>query len=322
MNNTSPQSLLLALHWIQQTSNLFTSELSPWFVDSVLPADFSLPYEHNPELALLTEQINQKGHLRLGIYYEYLWQFLISQHPQMKLLAHNLPVRTIEDNLKKTLGEFDLIYRYGHHIYHRELAVKFYLGVPNAFDSEFSTLNQWVGPGLKDRLDRKMKRMLSHQIVLGDQPHGLQTLYDIGVPSANKEIVMQGRLFYPWQEDCPAPQFSHPNHLRGIWMPVSAFKDWLKSSVKPFMQLQDKTQWVHNGKIECTSNVTCSELSSLKSPVYLLQGDQHLFIVPDQWYEQAKAFSKLSSSLIKGSETVTNSTAQVNQKTIFPAAEP
>ena len=43
---------------------------------------------------------------RLGIYYERLWHYLLTQDPDSNLLAHNLPVRAGG----RTIGEFDCLF--------------------------------------------------------------------------------------------------------------------------------------------------------------------------------------------------------------------
>ena len=296
MIKTSPQSLLQALHWIMATPPLFTDSASPFMVHSSVPDGFSMPDSEHPSLRKLSDSINQKQRLRLGIYYETLWHCLLELHPECAMLAHNLPVRVRQDNATITLGEFDLIYQHQNQIFHRELAVKFYLGLPDSDKtSSSSPHNHWVGPGLKDRLDRKMQRTLNHQINLGDMSEGQQVLKDQGIHSINKEVCIQGRLFYPLKGHCAPPINSHPEHPRGIWMTLSQFNDWYQDNtihqekhVQQFL-IPEKLQWIGfiPPKTWLSANELLAELGSLQTPQLIYTTKHCLFLVPDQWPEDA-----------------------------------
>lgn len=289
---TSPDSLIQALEWACHTSNLFTPELSSCMVASALPQHF-LPLDYKTsELNILADRINQKQHLRLGIYYEYLWHFLLKHQPDCRLLAHNLPVRTLASGVRQTLGEFDLIYESRGKYYHRELAVKFYLGIPSDDDSlSCSPFNHWVGPGLKDRLDRKMERMLNHQILLGDSEEGAKALLDIGVEAGQKEILVQGRLFYPVNGHCPPPAHAHPDHLSGLWMTLSEFRHRYGDINNHRFLMSGKKQWIsHSPEGEWLDfDELYKQLRQLNSAQYVYCYPQHLFIVPDGWPDRAES---------------------------------
>ena len=303
MKLTSPDALIQALKWISTTPNLFTSELSSFIADSPTPCDFILPEERDESLLALAHSLSQPSHLRLGIYYERLWHYWLHQQPHIDLIAHNLPVRAVDNTIKKTLGEFDIIYQHKERTVHRELAVKFYLGVPNPNlkdqNHRISSMNQWVGPGLKDRLDRKMQHMLSHQILLGSTKEGQQVLAERGLHAIEQEILVQGRLFYPLKGLCPAPEFSHPAHYRGLWMTLSDFKQNHPLQVQSTYHIMNKPQWI--SAQPQSPSISCDELllhlENLAAPEYIYSGEQHIFIVPDDWPKQASltAFSVFSN---------------------------
>ena len=274
-----------------ETPPLFSDSASPFMVTSAVPDGFSLPDSADSLLQTLSDSINQKQRLRLGIYYETLWHCLLESHPEYTMLAHNLPVRVRKENATITLGEFDLIYQYQNQMFHRELAVKFYLGVPDSDESSVhSPHNHWVGPGLKDRLDRKMQRTLNHQINLGDISEGQQALKSLGIHSVNKEVFIQGRLFYPLHGHCPPPVYSHPDHLRGIWMTRSEFNDWYSHYNIQHFFIPVKLQWIGFIPPETWLSVDelLSELNSLQTPQLVYTTKHCLFIVPDQWPEDAR----------------------------------
>ena len=74
----------------------------------------------------LLEHLARRRGSRLGIYFEQLWHFFLTEDPAVDLVAHNLPVRA--DG--RTIGEFDCLYycRERRRHVHLELAVKYYLG--------------------------------------------------------------------------------------------------------------------------------------------------------------------------------------------------
>jgi len=115
--------------------------------------------DHDPE-ALLDCLAGQRSP-RLGLYFERLWYFFLSEDPGFDLLAHNLPVR----EGGRTLGEFDLIYfcHARQRAVHLELALKFYLGYGNYADNTSPT-RAWLGHNSKDRLYLKLERLQGHQV--------------------------------------------------------------------------------------------------------------------------------------------------------------
>ncbi|TDG11940.1 DUF1853 family protein [Seongchinamella unica] len=137
---------------------------------------------------------------RLGIYFESLWQFFLSNEPQVELLASNLPVRAGG----KTLGEFDLVYfcHRRQRPVHLELALKFYLCAPGMDGSEWQ---HWLGPNVKDRLDRKLTRMLEHQARLSEQAQAREVLAALGVESPLREVEVKGRLYRQYAVTTVAP---------------------------------------------------------------------------------------------------------------------
>jgi hypothetical protein len=157
---------------------------------------------------------------RLGSYFESLLLFWLSWpgNPLYRLVGHNLAVRT----KTRTLGELDFLVeeRQSGTLQHWEVAVKFYLGVaPGGAHAD------WIGPGLRDRLDLKVERLLQHQLGLTTRPEAVGLLRHMDLPLPVPVCLLKGRLFYPsgarladW-----APEGSAPGHQTGWWMPQAAF---------------------------------------------------------------------------------------------------
>lgn len=169
--------------------------------------------------APLREALVRRGG-RLGGYFESLLDGWLAWpgNPLYRRLHHGLAVRRD----KRTLGEFDFLVedRRSGELQHWEVAVKFYLGIAPG-----GSPAAWVGPGLKDRLDLKLQRLLGHQLPLGDLPEARELLQSLGLSRPRPVGLVRGRLFYP-ADACPAdwaPKGAAPGHLKGWWMPANAF---------------------------------------------------------------------------------------------------
>lgn len=161
-----------------------------------------LKLDQNP--ARLKNALNKQKSLRLGHYFEALVACWLEISPRYTLLAQQIQLRTEH----KTLGELDFIVQEQStaKIIHLEVAVKFYLGHANT-----AAMNNWHGPGLKDRLDLKFNHLRRHQTQLS---HHFPE--KTGYPIDATACMLKGRLFYP--PDCHnTASFSAPKHLRGCW---------------------------------------------------------------------------------------------------------
>ena len=224
---------------------------------------------------------------RLGLYYETLWHYLLSNDPEIEFIAHNLPVR----DGKRTIGEFDCLYwsqREQQHI-HLELAVKFYLGVPDR--------GIWLGPGQKDRLDLKLARLEDHQARLSHHPCAQALLADIGIKHCESRIDLKGYLFQP-EAGMPAPEDYDQRNRMFNWYPLSRFgelaaraanglawqeiprRNWLSS-----YHCDDPARRSSAMQLECLHQ----RLTNHCRPVLLAACDargvemQRCFVTPDAW---------------------------------------
>jgi hypothetical protein len=177
---------------------------------------------------------------RLGTYFETLLLFWLSWpgNPLYRLVGHNIPVRT----RTRTLGELDFLVeeRQSGALQHWEVAVKFYLGVAPG-----GAHHDWIGPGLRDRLDLKVERLLQHQLGLTSRPEALGLLRHMGLPLPAPVCLLKGRLFYPpaarpadW-----APAGAAPGHQTGWWMPQAAFLEQHGNAALRWIRLP-KEHWL------------------------------------------------------------------------------
>ncbi|TDX32924.1 hypothetical protein DFO67_101218 [Modicisalibacter xianhensis] len=161
---------------------------------------------------------------RLGHYHEVLWHFLLDNAPGTRLLAHNLPVR--DD--KRTLGEIDVLYtaRNDPQPIHLELAIKYYLGLPQGPGAPDSQA-RWIGPGCADSLAIKRQRTIVSQLPLSHTHEARAVLKPYTEQTPLQHLAMPGTLFHPWSADragaLPPPREATPHALTGDWLHIA---DW------------------------------------------------------------------------------------------------
>ena len=194
--------------------------------------------DQNPKT--LHQHLNELRSPRLGIYYEALNAFFWQQYPGNQLLAQNLQVQ--ESN--KTLGEFDLITNRAGKNLHIELAVKYYLGVPDNRCKQASQWQQWLGPNCNDRLDIKMQRLLSHQLRLSQTKAGKACLNKHITGELSCNLQLQGYLFYPAHSTMPTPQHIGNDHLRGKWYYLDHFLTELENLNNSLWLNTPKSRWL------------------------------------------------------------------------------
>ncbi|MEM0955549.1 MAG: DUF1853 family protein [Pseudomonadota bacterium] len=234
--------------------------------------------------ASLLAFLGERASGRLGLYYERLWQYLLEHDPDIELIGHNVPVR----DKHKTAGEFDCLYRClrsNTHI-HLELAVKFYLGVHSE--------NAWLGPNVRDRLDRKVDHLTSRQIRLGEHPASRDVLAALGIHACEQRIDMKGYLFAP-AAGMPAPEGFNVKNALQHWLPVGAFDPAAPGHYQWYVL--PRARWL--GPYRATPEdaiskaelltVVRSELQRTKRPLQLVACDEdgyerkRCFVTPDDW---------------------------------------
>lgn len=251
---------------------------------------------------LLKEIANVKS-TRLGVYYETLWHFYFSHHPEWELLHHNLQV----ERKGITLGAFDFLCRRGSEYWHIEAAVKFYLCNATS-PAAAQDWHHWIGPSSNDRLDLKLARMQQHQLPLHKTLEAralLQTLY----PDAQgwkTGLCMQGYLFSPAATNCN-PAFSHDAHGKGNWYYLSNFLQLQGDHASLQWIIVERRQWLSPAHIDDETVLTQSadlvarleyQVGEMKRPLLLAalkkanptdkswQEDRRAFVVPDTWPNQ------------------------------------
>ncbi|WP_237055433.1 DUF1853 family protein [Microbulbifer sediminum] len=229
----------------------------------------------------------QRSASRLGAYFENLWAFAFTHHPDYRLLHRNLPLRAGG----RTLGELDFIVR--HHpsglTEHWEIAVKFYLQVQEEF---------WVGPGLRDRLDIKLARMREHQLPLIRQPAAAELLAQQGICIERQWALMPGRLFRPLDDgNTSLHRTINPATAHYWWAPADEFLFHFAALPYRWVRLP-KRAWLAERGYLVTDTASCEAFAAnlreegSRGPVCVAAQNEtgeavRGFIVPDNWLDLA-----------------------------------
>lgn len=290
------------LHWMCHAPQLLDSPLTinlaahlPVNLDDILRQWDAAP-EKGPDLLTATAP------RRLGLYFEALYECLMSELLGWTVLARNLPIRHAGD----TLGELDFVVRNAATgaVEHHEIAVKFYLGYRYENGEVL-----WHGPNARDRLDLKTLHLLEQQSRRLQLDATSAALQSRGIPNPTlSRIFMPGYLFYPWHSptinitaDSAAGVFHSPgrvpnNHSRGSWLyrdevDIAAKEDiWVPLRkphwLGPWLQAEaPDSELTEQALAEIDTSATPRLFAALKfdDETRLWQETERFFVVPRSW---------------------------------------
>jgi len=186
----------------------------------------------------IPDDMREQRRAPIGRYFERLVAFWLAKQPGVSNFHENLRVQ----GASETLGEIDMLFTYALHVYHWELAVKFYLGV-----GDLSSASSWHGPRARDRLDTKLDKLLGKQLQLPSHPEAAACLAALGMTSPESYAFVKGYLFHPidcWQDrSVELPAGVNPDHKRGWWLPVQRCGE-LHSLPAAGWQILQKPDWL------------------------------------------------------------------------------
>ena len=116
-------------------------------------------------------------HKYLGKRAEYFMLAYLNQVNQYQPVYHSLQIQTDKST---TLGELDFLFfdKLNQEWTHLELVCKFYVFTG---ENETESIEQWIGPNLKDRLDYKIHKLKTHQLQICKQVETQQLLKSLNV---------------------------------------------------------------------------------------------------------------------------------------------
>ncbi|WP_159738719.1 DUF1853 family protein [Vibrio atypicus] len=241
--------------WIAKTPSLFESKPPFESLQDLIPPPIrSRHYDGNP---------------RLGFLYQHLCSELLTNTSKYSVELEEIQINRENG---QTLGAIDLILN-NHQTQaqeHWEVAIKFYL------------LHQgtWFGPNAHDQLDKKLDRMLTHQLKMSDTAEFL-TQYP-HLAELSEHLLLQGRLYTnpfspePIPDECLGLKINK-SQIAGHWCYQS--------------------QWEQIGELlyELEKPLWAIGLKEFNEPIEKPNGrfvhaqtkeGQFWFVVPDNWPNQ------------------------------------
>lgn len=200
------------LAWLCQAPQLIHSPIT-FEPTQYLPSNYPrILSAWDQNTAAAPPQLHEPPQRRLGFYFERLYQILLEDLLGWPILLKNQQIQSSG----RTIGELDFVVhnQADDRIEHHEIAIKFYLGVPEPTGSAL-----WYGPNARDRLDIKTSRLLEQQSRRTQHPETIALLAESQVTGPlTPRIFMPGYLFYPTEQHPIAPDYVPTGHLRGRWM--------------------------------------------------------------------------------------------------------
>ncbi|MBV1774976.1 DUF1853 family protein [Burkholderiaceae bacterium DAT-1] len=168
---------------------------------------------------------------RLGRYAEHLMQHHLARLPDLKVLAAQ---HTLKQN-GRTLGELDFLIRWPDaQLLHIELSVKIYI----AFEQKHRV--DYIGPGLRDALILKLRKLQRHQLQL-TQREDVQSM--LGIDHAADSLAwIKGWIFYRNPSEIPVSCLLNPAHLKGWWR--HAGEPWPSHSIDSRWRILARHEWM------------------------------------------------------------------------------
>lgn len=198
----------------------------------------------------LTAFLDPYAKFRVGEYFEGLVLYWLEKISQLKIVAQQQQIR----EGKQTIGEVDFLFEdESGELNHWETAVKFYLYYP----VDNPTGSHFVGPNASDWFEKKIKRLLGHQL-----PFGKKHFPEI----TRSKAFVKGMIFYHPHLKPPdqLPQKLSANHLRGTWIRFSEL-DWLNDKKENCVyQVMQKPYWL-SPEVSLSENQELKSFEELKS---------------------------------------------------------
>ncbi|MDA9556288.1 DUF1853 family protein [Vibrio sp.] len=253
--------------WVLRTPTLFTASPNTPIVE-YFPANIN----DQPSYPDIGNEYT--GNYRLGFVYQYVCEQLIRHHPNYSILAEEIQLN--KEN-GQTLGAIDLILSNlnTEGIEHWEVAIKFYLLKEGI----------WYGPNAHDQLDKKLDRMLSHQLMMSQT-----TLFKEQYPQwpqLDPKLLIQGRLYTNPFENEPVPNQClnaslNTERIKGYW----CYRSQVHLITSKLYHL-NKPEWI-TGKTQDSKEVT-----EFGEKFIHCQDENGVFwfIMPEHWPESTKVKS-------------------------------
>ncbi|WP_415903610.1 DUF1853 family protein [Neptuniibacter sp. QD29_5] len=217
----------------------------------------------------------------LGGYYENIVNHILNNDHHLSDIKRNIKIF----NNEATLGELDFIGGSSTGDFHLECAIKYYLRIGSG-----TKLEDFIGPGKRDRLDLKYERMVEHQLRVSKTPQGILACKSEGLSPAIFVMLVQGYLFHPFAEfgsKIALHPTINPSHLQGWWLRQNELgqindSDFYSIMHKPRWLIADQSNLLDYAELK-------TELSKADRPILVARIDKkgkeldRGFVVPNEW---------------------------------------
>ena len=250
---------------LQDTMDISVVSSQEWWEWFLAAKDWMAADDQNPEN--LNQSINTQRQYKLGLYAEDLVLYYLRNASPYELIAHDLQSFIG----KRSIGAFDFIVRAPcGQIEHWEMAIKYFV--------QHTATNQWsdfIGPGGKDSLQRKMDKMLKRQILLGDRPEAQEGLQQKGIPlPTHKRILSLGKLFKAHHHSYVHPLHGDPTQPTGRWTKQSLFFEYLSQHPDRRWHHRKHPRWIAPTLLSTTE----SSMESHTLKTWLTEQKQHIML--------------------------------------------
>lgn len=207
-----------------------------WSVESATPllaqSGFPITTESTIDITK-TPSLTKTHSRRLGKYFEDLIEEWLLARDEISHLHRSIQIFEKD----KTLGECDFLFLRDGQPIHWEVAIKFYLLMP---DGRF-----W-GPNFSDRLDIKVNRLINHQIPIVQTKEAKRQIPREFRENVQSEVFFKGQLFYPYGAPRTIPEGINPDHEWGYWLAhgTEAYKEFLDERCSDAFQIVPKMRWL------------------------------------------------------------------------------
>lgn len=235
----------------------------------------------------LIKALPPKRSSKIGLIFEDLLAFWFSHHPSWSLLAHDEQIF----NGRETAGALDFLIDTSSAIVHLEVAVKFYL-----CRNDSSAWSDWVGPSLRDNLERKLLRIRDHQLPLAqtEATHRHCRFKKLPPPQTSLAVI-KGIFFGHWGSPLVAPYFGKVP--TGIWLFADELDSYLGERPEHRWAERRRPHWlaplISSAAIGLSAAQLKEELilrprmfSALHKVDQLWRERERIFLLPDHWEMQ------------------------------------
>lgn len=208
---------------------------------------FSIPSFVTDDIENLNfDSIDFKGldkHKYLGKRAEYFMKAYLEQSDNFQPVYHSLQIQ----EEKTTLGELDFLFfdQSKQEWIHLELICKFYVFTG---EDAVAQIQNWIGPNLKDRLDKKIHKLKAHQLQICQKPQAQQLFkeLDIDVTQIKTKICYKAKLYLPLQHSEFNFQDVNKDCIKGQYYNFETFKRFQHST--HLFYVPQKSEWICSPK--------------------------------------------------------------------------